>query len=318
MAGLRAGLRALARAVAGRDQAAVLAALATLEPHGGYAGAVRACEVAQQPTPLHTVAAKGYTPLLAELLRSAAHGDAALDVVDASTGETAYAVACAAGRLAIVAQLVEHGCRTDVTTHRGETGWDLAQNGGHIEVLGLLRERAFQGHPALQAEQRRRVECKRLPRRQALPVPELWPEPEPETDTGPREAEPPRRKSRLHSGGETSPFRRKCTHPGCPEAWRLWPTISALEQHEQSAHSSPLFCSFRGCSEVCTNWLVSTLLWFLCLLSHLIDIFVLVSAGAREPRLPYPRRRGPNSTQAVSFRTTAALSAAPRANGRRA
>ena len=47
MAELRAGLRALARAVAGRDQAAVLAALATLEPHGGYAAAVRACEVAQ-------------------------------------------------------------------------------------------------------------------------------------------------------------------------------------------------------------------------------------------------------------------------------
>ena len=154
----------LAQAVADRDQPALLDALARLEQGDGFAAAVRACDPRRTtPNALHLAASRGYPTIVTTLLSSVARCDSALDVRDASTGNTAFTAACAAGNADIVAILIKHGCRTDVETHEGQTGWDLAQAGAHLGTLANLREQARGGHRGLQAEYHQRLERKRQP-----------------------------------------------------------------------------------------------------------------------------------------------------------
>jgi hypothetical protein len=293
----------LAQAVADRDQPALLDALARLEQGDGFAAAVRACDPRRTtPNALHLAASRGYPTIATTLLSSVARCDAALDVRDASTGNTAFTAACAAGNADIVAILIKHGCRTDVETHEGQTGWDLAQAGAHLGTLANLREQARGGHRGLQAEYHQRLERKRQPapdrcppssvdltrqtsgeerRRRDTALVALSDELSEQAATEAelaivrnkldqleqvppvltlREAVPPlvNRKPRRHSG--SSPLRRKCDHPGCPDAWRLWPTVAALERHKQIAHgvvegakTIPLSLSFLVKTIICPD-----------------------------------------------------------------
>ena len=281
-------LDSLVIAIEQLDQPRVQAALGVLERHGGYAAAMRNVSLARQPaiSALHLAASRGYSKLLDMLLLSTPRGDPALDTRAAGDADcTAYIAACAAGHAAVVRRLAEHGCNTDLVDHRGCTGWDRAHATGHLEVLGVLRDLAqLEGHPSLRAELRRRRQRLHPNARSTEPEPEPEPQPEPQPEErAPElpiaEGQPPRgRPPELNRprGGSQSPLRLKCNHPGCAEAWRLWPTREMLQYHKQSMHGigyeSPTVggstqqqvvrtkqrayqCSRPGCGEMCHNWL---------------------------------------------------------------
>jgi ankyrin repeat protein len=59
----------------------------------------------------------------------------AIDAVDPWDGGTAFHKACDLDHADCAAELVQHGCDTELMDHDNETGWDLAERRGHGALI---------------------------------------------------------------------------------------------------------------------------------------------------------------------------------------
>jgi ankyrin repeat protein len=83
--------------------------------------------------PIHVVATRGLSDLLAHLLANKTNPDA-----QDYFGHTALIHACSAGNVGIALQLLEAGASPDVINYKGETALHAAAREGHVECVRAL------------------------------------------------------------------------------------------------------------------------------------------------------------------------------------
>jgi ankyrin repeat protein len=86
--------------------------------------------------PLHSAAAGGDADIVGLLLRDGASVNARQ-----TGGHSALHAAAAAGNTVMARRLLEHGADPDLADDDGRTPVDLAREGGHDDLLGLLEGR---------------------------------------------------------------------------------------------------------------------------------------------------------------------------------
>ena len=95
----------------------------------------------QVATSVHRAAATCDEQALQTTLKEVAGKGDEQGGVDAGDAKrwTAFHVACAGGHLACAALLLDAKCNAELRNEDGLTGWELAQQLGHREVLALQR-----------------------------------------------------------------------------------------------------------------------------------------------------------------------------------